>query len=177
MCDLTGLNHDLTAKAGEFIANCANIGIRVQIYCTARSPIEQAKLFRRSRKLFQIAKKRDQLKRRGYHVLAEILDRVGPQYGTIGRHVTKAAPGESWHQYGGAFDYVPIIAGKLAWDQDDFDLEWAACRNELKKIDLYSGFLWGDFPHAQIRTENNPLDVLPDNIISDVALAAVKEFS
>jgi peptidoglycan LD-endopeptidase CwlK len=33
-----------------------------------------------------------------------------------GHVVTNAKAGQSWHNYGCAFDFVPIINGKAAWD-------------------------------------------------------------
>lgn len=35
-----------------------------------------------------------------------------------GRIVTNARPGESFHNYGVAFDCVPLVSGKAAWDDD-----------------------------------------------------------
>lgn len=35
-----------------------------------------------------------------------------------GRIVTNARPGDSWHNYGVAWDCVPLINGKAAWDDD-----------------------------------------------------------
>ncbi|MDD2989798.1 MAG: M15 family metallopeptidase [Zoogloea sp.] len=35
-----------------------------------------------------------------------------------GRIVTNARPGESFHNYGVAFDCVPFVNGKAAWDDD-----------------------------------------------------------
>lgn len=35
---------------------------------------------------------------------------------TVAGHVvTNAKPGQSWHNYGCAFDFVPIVAGKAQW--------------------------------------------------------------
>lgn len=33
-----------------------------------------------------------------------------------GRIVTRAKPGQSWHNYRLAFDFVPIVNGKAAWN-------------------------------------------------------------
>ena len=53
-----------------------------------------------------------------------------------GRIVTNARGGESWHNYRCAFDFVPLVAGKPAWDDanlyrkagviaESVGLEWA----------------------------------------------------
>ena len=55
---------------------------------------------------------------------------------TDGKIVTNARGGDSWHNYGCAFDWVPVIAGKLQWDNmplyaragiiaESVGLEWA----------------------------------------------------
>lgn len=55
---------------------------------------------------------------------------------TEGKIVTNARGGDSWHNYGCAFDWVPIIAGKPQWDNqplyaragiiaEGVGLEWA----------------------------------------------------
>lgn len=83
-----------------------------------------------------------------------------------GKIVTKAKPGQSWHQWGRALDFVPLRFGKaLVWgtrgnglDQDPSDdatddLElWQRCAACFKE----AGFQWAgdwprfkDFPHVQ----------------------------
>lgn len=53
-----------------------------------------------------------------------------------GARVTNAKPGESWHNFRCAFDFVPIVAGKAQWDNtasfircgeiaEGLGLEWA----------------------------------------------------
>lgn len=54
----------------------------------------------------------------------------------LGRTVTNAAAGHSWHNWKRAFDVVPVVNGKAVWDDDDLwerigawgiecGLEWA----------------------------------------------------
>ena len=40
-----------------------------------------------------------------------------------GRVVTNARAGESWHNFGRAFDFVPLVAGKPAWNDSDLYLK------------------------------------------------------
>lgn len=137
-------------------------GFDVLIYCTYRSPEEQARLYRKSRRLHQIKRKAEALIRMGYPHLAEVLMGVGPQSGKIGRHVTFAGPGESWHQYGEAFDAVPMVGGKPQWSRSAHEWE------QYGLLVMESGLEWAgdwqrfkEFPHAQLCNAGNPLKVLP----------------
>ena len=137
-------------------------GYILLVYCTFRSFEEQARLYRQSRTITQIQKKGRQLVRAGYPELAAILDAVGPQYGTLRKHVTGAGPGESWHQYRRAFDAVPVVAGKAQWQNSSpywqkyglsaimAGLEWAGNWNRFR-----------EFPHCQMFAPvSNPLKAL-----------------
>jgi peptidoglycan L-alanyl-D-glutamate endopeptidase CwlK len=66
-----------------------------------------------------------------------------------GKVVTNANPGESLHNYGLAFDVVPIVDGVAIWDNDMF---W----NTIAAVGKSYGFIWGgdwktfvDKPHFQ----------------------------
>ena len=144
---------------------CKLHGFYLLVYCTFRSFEEQARLYRQSRRLGQIRRKEIALEALGYPELAQVLEDVGPQWGTIGRHVTGAGPGESWHQYRRAFDAVPIVAGKAEWSNSsvywrkygrcavDVGLEWAGNWTTFR-----------EYPHSQMPTSiSNPLRVLSRN--------------
>ena len=70
-----------------------------------------------------------------------------------GKRVTKARPGDSWHNWGRAFDVVPIRNGKLVWGINGADLQlW----QRIGKIGQGVGLEWGgswvkfpDMPHFQ----------------------------
>jgi peptidoglycan LD-endopeptidase CwlK len=62
-----------------------------------------------------------------------------------GPRVTNAKPGESFHNYGVAFDFVPIVAGKAQWDDiktftrcgeigEACGLEWAGRWRSFKEL-------------------------------------------
>lgn len=62
-----------------------------------------------------------------------------------GRVVTNAKAGQSWHNYGCAFDFVPIVHGKAAWDDlrlfercgaiaETCGLEWAGSWTGFKEM-------------------------------------------
>jgi peptidoglycan L-alanyl-D-glutamate endopeptidase CwlK len=61
--------------------------------------------------------------------------------------VTNARPGESWHNYGLALDFVPIVAGKPVWVEEEFELYGI----EAEKYGLEWGGRWKrpDRPHLQ----------------------------
>lgn len=145
---------------------CANAGWPLLIYCGGRTAREQAILYRRSRTMAEIERKADQLRGKGYSALAELLLNVGPQQGTLGKHVTHAGPGESWHQYGEAIDAVPMLHGKPQWDADceGWEVYGDACdRFHLSWAGYWTSFK--EYPHAQVRPGGNPLNILsPDEV-------------
>jgi peptidoglycan L-alanyl-D-glutamate endopeptidase CwlK len=55
-----------------------------------------------------------------------------------GKRVTNARPGQSWHNFGLAFDVVPLVAGKPVWNAPCWDRIGALGRS----LDLTWG---GDF--------------------------------
>lgn len=142
------LDQTMQWNANLFVRVAEANGLDVLIYCTRRTMREQAKLYRRGRPLYQIRRKADELdKRWGRPDLAALLLEVGPQYG---RTVTNAAPGQSLHNYGLAFDGVPLEYGEPQWQTTD--PAWRAYGTVVRA----SGLVWGgdwegfkDYPHAQ----------------------------
>jgi peptidoglycan hydrolase-like protein with peptidoglycan-binding domain len=70
---------------------------------------------------------------------------------TPGAIVTKARPGQSYHNFGLAFDFVVVRNGQALWDQNHKD--W----RRFVEICKSHGFEWGgdwrsfkDFPHLQV---------------------------
>lgn len=55
-----------------------------------------------------------------------------------GKRVTNAQPGESWHNFGLAFDVVPLVNGKAIWDSPF----WERIGALGKQVELQWG---GDF--------------------------------
>lgn len=152
--DMQDLRSDIRHRAEEFIGLAEDEGIDILIYCTMRSADEQARLYRQHRTYRDILRKADQLRTEGFAMAAATLLAVGPQHGD--KIKTGAAPWQSPHQYGLAFDFVPTANGKLLWDGDDprtpeDDKLWARCGELLEQ----AGLEWGahfsivDRPHAQ----------------------------
>lgn len=151
--DIGDLRPNVAAKARDFLAATAAAGLDVLIYCTRRTFAEQARLFRQGRSLAQIrARARElehQFERRD---LAEILLSVGPQSGQ--RILTYAGPGQSLHNYGAAFDCVPLVAGRAYWQATT--AEDLALWGEIGRIGMDAGLEWAghwtrfqEFPHLE----------------------------
>lgn len=62
-----------------------------------------------------------------------------------GKIVTKAKPGQSWHNWRVAFDFVPVVAGKAQWNDtatfnkcgeiaESVGLEWAGRWKTFKEL-------------------------------------------
>jgi hypothetical protein len=70
---------------------------------------------------------------------------------TPGRIVTNARPGQSFHNFGLAFDFVVVRNGQAVWDQEDKD--WRRFVEICKGHGLEWGGDWRsfkDFPHFQV---------------------------
>ena len=71
-----------------------------------------------------------------------------------GKIVTWAKPGSSAHNYGLAFDFVPLRNGKPVWGTKGADLAlWTRCGQLGEQLGLEWGGRWAkkpDMPHFQI---------------------------
>ncbi|RMF69429.1 MAG: hypothetical protein D6743_01865 [Calditrichaeota bacterium] len=127
-------------------------GEELLIYSTLRTMEDQARLYRQGRSLQQIERKAEELRTRwGRPDLAEILLNVGPQFG---RKVTFAGPGQSMHNYGLAFDSVPLRHGKPVWQTTK--PEDRALWQRYGRLGVELGLEWAgnwtrfrEFPHMQ----------------------------
>lgn len=145
-----------TARLTE--KNCKEQGIDLLIYCTLRTPEEQARLYRQGRATWIIRRKQRSLREGGYGFLANIIEAVGPQYGS---RVTYAGPGESWHNLGMAFDAVPLVNGAAMWKYRKNKWLWETYGRVAKDLGLTWGGDWRgfkDYPHSQLQAHGNPID-------------------
>jgi peptidoglycan L-alanyl-D-glutamate endopeptidase CwlK len=62
---------------------------------------------------------------------------------TPGRIITNARPGQSYHNYRVAFDWVPIVNGKPRWDEPDL---FHTCGNIAEGVGLEWAGHWTTFP-------------------------------
>lgn len=162
---LSDLTPEVRRKASRVKRMCKEAGFDLLIYCTLRTLEEQARLFRQSRTWEEITSKIAKFDARGLHFLSKIIMDVGPCYG---RHTTNAAPGESWHSYGKAWDAVPVIGGKLAWVYGHSITEWDIYGKYIREVGMSWAGNWSrfiEYPHAQLGEGSNPLKLYrPDNI-------------
>ena len=150
--NLDDLQPNIKEKALLLIGRCSREDLDILIYCTFRPLDEQARLFRQGRTLTQIEAKAEELKNKwGRSDLANLLISVGPQNG---RRVTFAGPGQSMHNYGLAFDGVPLRGGKPVWQTnkpEDMAL-WEQYGHLGVEIGLEWAGSWSNFreyPHMQ----------------------------
>lgn len=149
---LDDLQAHIRDKALSLVERCTQEGMDILIYCTLRPPAEQARLFRQGRTLSQIKLKAEELNIKwGRSDLADLLISVGPQFG--GR-VTYAGPGQSMHNYGLAFDGVPLRGGKAVWQASR--PEDKALWKLYGRLGLEAGLEWSgnwtrfkEYPHMQ----------------------------
>lgn len=122
--------------------------LRMVPFYTARTPWEQARLWRQSRASGQINQTIEQLWNAEAGYLADVIDSVGPQYG---RHVTNAIPGKSWHQWGEAIDCFLDKDGEAVWDYAHPGYQIYA--DTASRQGLVAGHFWNfrDSVHLQWR--------------------------
>jgi len=152
-----GLAPALRLRLAELTRLCSP-WFTVIAHCGVRSMTEQATLFRQSRTKIEIDAKKQSLTDRGFPTLAAVIDAVGPQDGVIGRHMTKSAPGESWHQYGLAVDCVPLVNGKPMWDEEHES--WEIYKEAAHMVGLSWAGDWKHYKeisHVQVPEVRNPL--------------------
>ena len=152
--NLEGLTPEMQELCLLHVAKCREAGLDVLIYCTLRTNEEQARLFRQGRKLWEIEARGEDLRRLYLRPdLSAILLGVGPQKGD--RIRTWAGPGQSLHNYGEAYDGVPMIDGKPVWNDDDDESRrlWAL----YGRLAVECGLAWAgnwsagkrEMPHCQ----------------------------
>jgi len=154
-----------------------HFAVHIHPYCGLRTCEEQAKTFRATRTLSEIESKARSLSDKGFPQLAHVLTTVGPQSGTLGQHLTKAGPGESWHQYAQAVDCVPIVNGKAIWS--DKDAEGARLWEIYGSCAEFVGLNWSgrwtrfkETAHCQLSPHSNPLNAFRDE---DTLLASLSK--
>ena len=143
---LSQLDLEFAAVVRKVLAACEVKGITMCPNSAARSPWEQAKLWRQSRSAGQIQAAQQQMRNEAASWLADVMDEVGPQNG---RHVTNALPGKSAHQHKLAVDCFWLLDGKAEWD----DLTgYRIYATEAQSLGLTAGMFWTSFvdpPHLQ----------------------------
>lgn len=120
---LDALTPAMRALADRFLKTCHELNLDVLIYCTLRTREEQDELYK-----------------------------IGREPGDTRKVVTNARGGQSAHNYGLAFDGVPLVGGKPIWDAPLDDLLWQYYGQCARKVGLEWGGDWTYFaegPHCQ----------------------------
>jgi hypothetical protein len=128
--------------------------IDVLFYCGFRSCAEQARLWRSSRSTTTINATLAELDATGFGFLADVIRDVGPQYGSIGDHLTYAIPGKSCHNYGQAVDGVVMIDGKPDWEMHHWHL-WEKYGGLAMRLGLSWAGSWKKM-REYVHVEHNP---------------------
>ncbi|WP_024279069.1 glycoside hydrolase family 75 protein [Xanthobacter sp. 126] len=143
----------------QLLANCEARGIRMVPTETLRTPWQQAIYWRQSRSIVEIRAAVAQLRAEGAPFLAEVIEAVGPRNGD---EVTRALPGNSWHQWGEAIDCFWEVDGKAEWStvkKVNGLNGYSVYADEAAKLGLDAGLKWSSFkdaPHVQMRSVANP---------------------
>lgn len=123
-------------------------GYEILVVFGTRSLIEQGKIYRQGRSKAEINTKIEQLRDRGMGEYADAIVAAGAQNGKI---VTYAAPGESIHNYGLAIDYVRMVDGECAWEDET---AYKNCSEIFKAHGFSCGYYWEgkkkDSPHIEM---------------------------
>ena len=149
---LTGLDPAFRAKVEAVLAACGAAGFNLRVTYGARSPQDQARLWRRSRSSAEVRDALTVMRGKGAPWLASVLDDVGPQ--PSGAWATNALPGQSWHQHGAAVDVVWLVDGKAVWTTGPTS-GYAAWRTIGEAHGLYRGPL-ADWAHMQAVADSAP---------------------
>ncbi len=140
-------------KVDSLLEQCERKGIVMRPFFTLRTPHEQARIWRSTRSTEEVQDSCDELLRDEALFLADVLWKVGPQSSPAGirGHLTRALPGQSWHQWGEAIDcywYDPV--GRVAnWDAGG--LGYRIYAEAAKEAGMEAGFFWRmkDAVHVQ----------------------------
>ncbi|HEX4693105.1 M15 family metallopeptidase [Sphingomonas sp.] len=155
---LDGLDPAFRTKLETCLTHCGGRGTTMVPYFGIRTPVEQGGLWRQSRSTAEIAAKTAELKTLGAPFLAHCIDAAGPRHGP---HVTNAAPGFSWHQWGEAMDCYWLVDGKAEWSTEigGPDNGYRIYADQATKDGLTAGGYWlslKDWPHVQKRVAASP---------------------
>ena len=137
--------------AQQLIAALEDQGYDVNPYYGIRTLDQQAKLYRRSRSTDTIRQICNDLRGKGCHYLASVIERVGPQ--KTGPWATNALPGESYHCFGLAMDCLLTKDGRAGVDAD-----YKVFADTARVLGLKAGYYFShpDMGHVQLGKENRP---------------------
>ncbi len=147
--NVNDLMPDVRDLADKFVEEAKKQGINVKITNTLRGGGEQHRLFSIGRNHEQLAETRDD---RMFRQAIEEYEhgKITMPHGAV----TNADAGDSFHNYSLAFDFVPIVDGKISYDITS--KAGKARFQKLGSIGKSIGLEWGgdwknpDYPHMQL---------------------------
>lgn len=116
--DLKDLHPKVAAMCSAFVSTCKAQGVDVLIYSTFRDNESQAQ---------------------AYSIGRTVMGDKPTKRKPMGNTITNAKPGQSYHNYGLAFDFVPIKNGKAMWDDD---LSYRKCGEIAESVGLEWAGRW-----------------------------------
>ena len=148
MADINLLRPKTKKLCELFIEACRKAGINLVITQTLRSMYEQDAYYSQGRELLSTVNAKR--KKANLQPITEKENKI----------VTKAPAGSSPHNYGLAWDFAPIVNGKIDWNNLDL---FRKCGEIAKKLNFEGYTLeWGgdfktikDFPHIQLKNWKN----------------------
>lgn len=154
---LNGLTPEFRSSLDKLITLCSNSGLVVRISSGLRTPLEQAMIWRRGREISIIVDKVGWLKSQGCYYLASCIQTAGPQ---SGEWATNAIPGESFHNYGEAADFLAYDhQGKPINDGNDPTYVQFQKLITLSGLNNYGTHWTKDAGHVQLRP-GSPVDIM-----------------
>jgi peptidoglycan L-alanyl-D-glutamate endopeptidase CwlK len=155
--DIADLVPAMQPLVRQLVTNLGTHGFTFVPYVTLRTPHEQAELWRQSRTTQQVLAAVTQLKNDGAPWLASVMASSSP---VTGREVTRALPGDGWHQFGEACDLYWEVDGHSNWDGEK-GAGYLALAEEAARLGLTSGRGWTkpDYDHVQLRPQGGPHDL------------------
>lgn len=113
---------EAAAKHDEFVSACAAVGIDVLTTSTYRDHESQASL---------------------YAIGRTVLGADPTPERPMGRTVTNAKPGDSYHNWKVAWDFVPIVNGKAMWKDE---AAFRKCGEIAESLGIEWAGRWKSFP-------------------------------
>ena len=131
-----------------WIEECRKAGINLVVTQTFRSPQLQEAYYSQGRESLEIVNTKR--KKVGLQAILEKDNKI----------ITKAPSGSSPHNYGLAWDFAPIVNGKIDWNNLEL---FRKCGEIAKKLNFEGYTLeWGgdfksikDYPHIQLKNWKN----------------------
>lgn len=145
---ISDLKPEFAASIRKLIEKCRTRGLNVVPFSTVRGPGAQARRWCRSRTWKEASEQAKLLVNCGAPTLASLLRE---EWCLKGRQETRLLPGQSWHQWGEAVDFMIQIDGRSVW----FGSGYKKLADEAQLLGLsprFSNTFERDPEHIQLRS-------------------------